>query len=129
MGLHDHYLDRYAAASHMENATTMTTTTTTLTVTLTSHGESVSAPPIEEAGSPTSLEFKFDQTSTSKKAPLDPTPDASIIADKDYLQYLAMPYIAAIIEAFDEDASGFIRITEVNDFCATIPAGWTLLQW
>lgn len=125
MGLHDYYLDRYALAAAKENA--VTTITTTLTVTLTSPGEFPPVSPIEEAGSPTSVEFKSSQTNTTKKSSL--TSDASIIADKDYRQYLTMPYIAAIAQAFDDDASGFIRISEVNDFCASIPDGWTLLQW
>jgi hypothetical protein len=127
MALHDYYLDRYAVATTRNN--TVTTTTTTLTVTLTNPEESRPASPIEEAASPTSVDFKFQQTTTTKKTASRPASDASIIADKEYLQYLAIPYISAIIEAFDDDASGFIRISEVNHFCASAPSGWTLLQW
>lgn len=127
MALHDYYQDRYAMATAKNN--TITTTTVTLTVTSTSPEESGPSSPIEEAASPTSGGFKFDQTTTTNKSSSPPASDASIIADKEYLQYLTMPYVSAIVEAFDDDASGFIRISEVNDFCASIPSGWTLLQW
>jgi hypothetical protein len=33
------------------------------------------------------------------------------------------------MEAFDDDASGYVKIKEVNDFTDAIPKGWTLLQW
>lgn len=127
MGLHDYYLDRYAIATTRGN--TITTTTTNLTVTFTGPEQSALTSPIEEARSPTSVDFRFDQTTAVQKSILGTTSDASIVEDKGYLQYLTMPYIGAIAEAFDDDGSGFIRIAEVNDFCACIPSGWTLLQW
>jgi hypothetical protein len=57
------------------------------------------------------------------------TTDDSILADKEYLQYLSTPYVGALSEAMDEDGSGFIRISEINMFCAGKPDNWTLLQW
>ncbi|KAE9402429.1 hypothetical protein BT96DRAFT_855748 [Gymnopus androsaceus JB14] len=44
------------------------------------------------------------------------------------LQYLAAKYERQILEVFDSDNSGFIRISEVNDFTKTLPEGWTMLQ-
>jgi len=38
-------------------------------------------------------------------------------------------YGAKIAKAIDCDSSGFIRISEANDFTATIPDSWNLLQW
>ncbi|KAF8320533.1 uncharacterized protein EI90DRAFT_3080514, partial [Cantharellus anzutake] len=52
-----------------------------------------------------------------------------ILQDKWCLKFLSFPYANAIMEAFDDDSSGYIRISEVNDFCDSIPEGWTLLQW
>lgn len=132
MGLHDYYLDRYAVAAAKSSSLTTTTTTTTLTVTLTSPGESRPASPVDDCvSSPTAPRSEFGETTTTTTQTLTnlTTSDASILADKEYLEYLTMPYVGAIIEAFDDDASGFVRISEVNDFCASIPPGWTLLQW
>jgi hypothetical protein len=57
------------------------------------------------------------------------TTDESIIADKEYLQYLSQLYMKQLSEAFDDDDSGFIRISEVNDLIRRKPEGWSLLQW
>lgn len=57
------------------------------------------------------------------------TSDAVILADKPFFDYLTMPYVASIAEAFDDDASGFVRISEVNEFCESIPSNWSLLKW
>ncbi|KAF8340734.1 uncharacterized protein EI90DRAFT_3036693 [Cantharellus anzutake] len=57
---------------------------------------------------------------------LDYTPDP---ANKWCLQFLNLRYLSSIMEAFDDDSSGFVRISEVNDFTASIPKGWSLLQW
>ena len=50
-------------------------------------------------------------------------------ADKWCLQYLTLRHTAPLMEVFDADASGFIRIAEVNAFCQSIPEGLNLLQW
>jgi hypothetical protein len=50
-------------------------------------------------------------------------------ADKWCLQYLNLRYAASLMEAFDGDGSGFVRIAEVNAFCESIPEGLNLLQW
>jgi len=60
---------------------------------------------------------------------MEGTSDAAILADKPFFDYLTMPYVGSIAEAFDDDGSGFVRISEVNEFCASIPLDWTLLKW
>ena len=40
------------------------------------------------------------------------------------LQYININYVRNIMEAFDEDASGFITIKEANDFTGSRPLGW-----
>lgn len=50
-------------------------------------------------------------------------------ADKWCLHYLTVRYSSALMEVFDADGSGFVRVTEVNDFCSAIPKGLSLLQW
>ena len=45
------------------------------------------------------------------------------------LRYISVPYIQPILEAIDDDASGFITISEVNKFSAARPEGWSLRRW
>ena len=40
------------------------------------------------------------------------------------LTYINVPYLQPILEAFDDDASGFITISEVNRFTAARPRDW-----
>ena len=40
------------------------------------------------------------------------------------LTYINIPYLQPILEAFDDDASGFITISEVNRFTAARPRDW-----
>lgn len=54
---------------------------------------------------------------------------SSADGDRYCLQYLTIRYAANIQQAIDEDGSGFIRISEVNEFTSSIPEGWSLLQW
>ncbi|KAI0766856.1 hypothetical protein BD413DRAFT_567569 [Trametes elegans] len=50
-------------------------------------------------------------------------------ADNWALQYIDLNNLSAIAEAFDDDASGFITVTEVNQFSSSRPQDWSLLQW
>ena len=45
-------------------------------------------------------------------------------SDRWALQYVNVNYVRIIMEAFDEDASGFITIKEANDFTGSRPLGW-----
>ncbi|PIL33322.1 hypothetical protein GSI_04773 [Ganoderma sinense ZZ0214-1] len=49
--------------------------------------------------------------------------------DKWALGWINVSRLQAITEAFDDDASGFITIAEVNDFTASRPEDWSLLHW
>ncbi|KAI0666572.1 hypothetical protein C8Q78DRAFT_434848 [Trametes maxima] len=49
--------------------------------------------------------------------------------DKWAVNYIDFNSISAITEAFDDDASGFITISEVNQFTSSRPEGWSLLHW
>lgn len=40
------------------------------------------------------------------------------------LPYIDVSYVQPILEALDDDASGFITISEVNKFSAARPKGW-----
>lgn len=106
------------------------TTTTTLSITVTStDDDAVPESPISEQGRSPAIE----QVSEGKGLPAPPLMSeetiATVLADKWCLEYLTTPYLTAIQEGFDDDGSGFVRISEANDFCAGIPEGWTLLQW
>ena len=45
-------------------------------------------------------------------------------SDKWAFQYIDVPYLRPILEAIDDDASGFIRISEVNTFTTSRPKDW-----
>jgi hypothetical protein len=121
MGLHDYYQDRYAVALAKSKAKKPVAEGITLTLTLTipvvTSDEAAIISPIDRPTSP------------DEEPPIPVTPDEVILADKEFLQYLTMPYTTRVAEAFDDDSSGFIRISEVNEFTSGRPEGWTLLQW
>ncbi|KAK7042365.1 hypothetical protein R3P38DRAFT_2890069 [Favolaschia claudopus] len=50
-------------------------------------------------------------------------------ADMWALQYIDVVYLQAISEAFDDDASGFITVAEVNAFTTARPLDWSLPRW
>ncbi|GBE88944.1 hypothetical protein SCP_1403520 [Sparassis crispa] len=60
---------------------------------------------------------------SATKSVLTPDPDAWA------LEYLSVKRLHSIIDAFDEDASGFITVAEVNKLTAIRPLDWSLLHW
>ncbi|KAF9076960.1 hypothetical protein BDP27DRAFT_1397990 [Rhodocollybia butyracea] len=49
--------------------------------------------------------------------------------DKWALQYIDILYLQPLLEAFDDDISGFVTITEVNEFTASRPQDWNIRTW
>ncbi|KAI3602849.1 hypothetical protein WG66_011217 [Moniliophthora roreri] len=49
--------------------------------------------------------------------------------DKWALSYINISHVQPILEAFDDDGTGFITIKEVNAFVDSRPEGWTLPHW
>lgn len=45
-------------------------------------------------------------------------------ADEWALEYLSVVRLQPISEAFDDDASGFVTVNEVNAFTTSRPLGW-----
>ncbi|KAF8316872.1 hypothetical protein DL93DRAFT_2154581 [Clavulina sp. PMI_390] len=134
VGLHDYFSDRLAVASARANTRT---STTIITAPVTTPPASLESKPAKESYSGSDPDIvqilvapviPIDEVTTASNQP-QVMSDALILAAKEHLQFLTMPYVSAIAEAFDDDASGFVKISEVNDFCARIPTGWTLLQW
>jgi len=50
---------------------------------------------------------------------IEGTSDAAILADKPFFDYLAIPYAATMAEAYDDDGSGFVRVSEVKSSVST----------
>ena len=44
------------------------------------------------------------------------------------IKYVSLTWVQPILEAFDDDASGFITISEVNAFTSSRPVGWRLVS-
>ncbi|KAG7442638.1 uncharacterized protein BT62DRAFT_954741 [Guyanagaster necrorhizus] len=49
--------------------------------------------------------------------------------DRWALMYFNVSHVQPIIEAVDDDATGFITTKEINTFTKSMPPGWTLPQW
>ncbi|KAF8912168.1 hypothetical protein CPB84DRAFT_1957799 [Gymnopilus junonius] len=45
------------------------------------------------------------------------------------LKYIDVAYVRPIVEAIDEDLSGFISVKEANKFALSRPTGWNVLHW
>ena len=54
------------------------------------------------------------------------SPDATAISDKWALDYLNVAWLSPIMEAMDDDVSGYISVSEVNRFMQRLPQdlGW-----
>jgi len=51
-------------------------------------------------------------------------PDSLVGSDSWAIKYINIGRAQNIIEAFDDDASGFVTINEVNSFTRSRPSGW-----
>ncbi|KAJ7429390.1 hypothetical protein B0H11DRAFT_2409490 [Mycena galericulata] len=49
--------------------------------------------------------------------------------DRWALAYINVSHLQPILEAVDDDGTGFVSIKEANDFAVSRPAGWSLLSW
>ena len=55
----------------------------------------------------------------------DPQDSADIDIQDDWaLRYIDATWLQAIMEAFDDDASGYITVMELNHFANACPEGW-----
>ncbi|KAH9995914.1 hypothetical protein BJV74DRAFT_883811 [Russula compacta] len=45
------------------------------------------------------------------------------------IKFIDIMWVEPILEAFDDDASGFITVAEVNRFTSSRPADWSLPHW
>ncbi|KAF8970857.1 hypothetical protein BDZ97DRAFT_1407102 [Flammula alnicola] len=53
----------------------------------------------------------------------------SEIEDQWVLQYVNVGHVQPVVEAIDEDGSGFISVKEANKFAISRPKGWSFLRW
>ncbi|GBE85444.1 hypothetical protein SCP_0706310 [Sparassis crispa] len=70
----------------------------------------------EKADNKSRMESAFETVPTSD-------PDAWA------LEYLSVKWLQPIVDAFDDDASGFITVAEANKLIAIRPLDWSLLHW
>ncbi|KAF8883174.1 hypothetical protein CPB84DRAFT_1851026 [Gymnopilus junonius] len=60
-------------------------------------------------------------------------PSSQNVSDKEsdewVLDYIDVAYVQPIVEAMDEDGSGFISVKEANSFALARPKGLSLLHW
>lgn len=58
------------------------------------------------------------------RAPNKDDPLSTGIQDAWALEFLEVQHLQPIMEAFDDDASGFITVNEVNKFTTSRPLDW-----
>lgn len=74
---------------------------------------------IEASGLPSPLPMRTSQLPSPRRK-----------ADDGWaLEYINAAYVQSILEAVDDDGTGFISIKEVNTFVEERPAGWSLPEW
>lgn len=102
--MHDHFLQKYGN----KNGT-------------------VTQPQAEDADHPVSTAAPDAPPSA---ATVNTTSDALVsLADKWAVKYLTLTRVRQILEAFDDDASGWISISEANAFTTNRPLDYTVLKW
>ncbi|KAF8208355.1 hypothetical protein K438DRAFT_1813864 [Mycena galopus ATCC 62051] len=74
----------------------------------------------------------FQEDHKHKSADGKPDEHGLIAVDKEdewALQYISVLRLQPISEAFDDDASGFVTVAEVNAFTTARPLDWSLPRW
>ncbi|KAF7364190.1 Protein kinase domain-containing protein [Mycena sanguinolenta] len=63
--------------------------------------------------------------------PMSPGGSLQTLSDDDRwaLSYINVAHLQPILEAVDDDGSGFVSIAEANNFASKRPKGWSLPQW
>jgi hypothetical protein len=75
----------------------------------------------EQARKSLDLAVKLTETGKQQEKPdvLVPT------TDQWALEYITIHHVQPLIEALDDDVSGFVTIAEVNEFTTSRPANWS----
>ncbi|KAI0042039.1 hypothetical protein FA95DRAFT_1500564 [Auriscalpium vulgare] len=66
---------------------------------------------------------------TPKIKGISATKNDEIDPDAWAIQYIDVMHLQPILEAFDDDASGFITVSEMNRFTSSRPIDWSLPHW
>ncbi|KAJ7617951.1 hypothetical protein FB45DRAFT_932998 [Roridomyces roridus] len=80
-------------------------------------------------------DYYTDELSKLDHAKAAPTPtspvfsDAGAMDDRWALAYINVTHLQHILEAVDDDGTGYVSIKEANDFATSRPEGWSLLSW
>ncbi|KAJ6608432.1 hypothetical protein B0H10DRAFT_2226840 [Mycena sp. CBHHK59/15] len=99
------------------------------------HAENVAASAAASAAgsapvSPTSPTFDVPMSPAFSEAPTSVAlPDGKPADDRWALAYVNVAHLQPILEAVDDDGTGFVSIKEANDFAMSRPEGWSLLSW
>ena len=72
---------------------------------------------------------KLEQVKRVKNGTTPTVPSRQLSSQDEWtLEYINVTRVQPIIEAFDDDASGFITVTEVNTFTTARPENWRSVQ-
>ncbi|PCH42594.1 hypothetical protein WOLCODRAFT_102390 [Wolfiporia cocos MD-104 SS10] len=74
-------------------------------------------------------DYYLDRAARSGRAETTATSSPNLLEDVWALDYINPSRLQSIAEAIDDDASGFITVSEANKFTSSRPSGWSLLRW
>ncbi|TBU25684.1 hypothetical protein BD311DRAFT_492317 [Dichomitus squalens] len=73
---------------------------------------------------------KLDQLKKTNDSETPSVPSHRLSEEDEWsMEYIHITRVQPIIEAFDDDGSGFITVQEVNAFTTARPKNWSLLHW
>ena len=73
-------------------------------------------------------DYFMDRSTSETQSTGTNTIGDSLNLDAWAIKFIDLTWLQPISEAFDDDASGFITITEVNQFTSSRPADWRFVR-
>lgn len=108
LALHDYFHEKYGEARNPDAIDHLRSPSPALSETVSDVADDLNP----------SLAFAFADNHTKRRA-----------EDQWALAYINILRVQTVLEAFDDDATGFISIKEVNMFSSSRPENWTLTSW
>jgi hypothetical protein len=73
-------------------------------------------------------DYYLDMSTSNTQGMVTNAISSSLNPDEWAIKFIDVTWLQSILEAFDDDASGFISIAEVNRFTSSRPADWRFVS-
>ncbi|TFK64971.1 hypothetical protein BDN72DRAFT_846149 [Pluteus cervinus] len=110
LALHDYYTDRLNSTNHSTSE---------------SHSDGTPTTPLPPASPHPNTQRNSGGSGSNRKS----SAPKKKVDDRWALAYINAAYVQPILEAVDDDGTGFVSVKEVNTFVASRPEGWSLPHW